>query len=79
MINEEIFDMYSMIVHLRFATVAVPVCLMALCLSGVLPGRQLAPGAPLAPQDDLLPAEARAIAREAYIYGFPMVDGYKLS
>lgn len=24
------------------------------------------------------PAEARAIAREAYVYGFPMVDGYRI-
>ena len=24
------------------------------------------------------PAEARAIAKEAYIYGFPMVDGYRI-
>jgi hypothetical protein len=27
---------------------------------------------------DLTPAEARAIAREAYIYGFPMVDSYRI-
>ena len=27
---------------------------------------------------DLSAAEAQAIAREAYIYGFPMVVGYKL-
>ena len=24
---------------------------------------------------DITPAEARAIAKEAYIYGYPMVDG----
>ncbi len=28
--------------------------------------------------DDLSPAEARAIAKEAYIYGFPMVDSYRI-
>jgi hypothetical protein len=28
--------------------------------------------------DDVSPAEARAIAKEAYIYGFPMVDGYRI-
>ncbi len=27
---------------------------------------------------DLTPAEARAIAKEAYIYGFPMVDSYRI-
>jgi hypothetical protein len=24
------------------------------------------------------PAEARAIAKEAYVYGFPMVDSYRI-
>src|SRR5215471_339154 len=28
--------------------------------------------------DEVSPAEVRAIAREAYIYGFPMVDGYRI-
>jgi hypothetical protein len=28
--------------------------------------------------DQVSPAEARAIAKEAYIYGFPMVDGYRI-
>ena len=27
---------------------------------------------------DITPAEARAIAKEAYIYGYPMVDGYRV-
>jgi len=27
---------------------------------------------------DITPAEARAIAREAYVYGFPMVDNYRI-
>ena len=27
---------------------------------------------------DVTPAEARAIAKEAYIYGFPMVDNYRI-
>jgi len=27
---------------------------------------------------DITPAEARAIAKEAYIYGYPMVDGYRI-
>ena len=29
-------------------------------------------------QTNLTPAEARAIAKEAYIYGYPMVDGYRV-
>ena len=27
---------------------------------------------------DITPAEARSIAKEAYIYGYPMVDGYRV-
>src|SRR5258707_11411716 len=27
---------------------------------------------------ELTPAEARAIAREAYVYGFPLVDSYRV-
>jgi hypothetical protein len=29
-------------------------------------------------QTDITPAEARAIAKEAYIYGFPLVDNYRV-
>src|SRR4051794_12646539 len=29
-------------------------------------------------QTGVSPAEARAIAKEAYIYGFPMVDNYRI-
>lgn len=32
---------------------------------------------PLLQAADVTPAEARAIAREAYLYGFPMVESYK--
>lgn len=31
-----------------------------------------------APAVEITPAEARAIAKEAYIYGFPMVDSYRI-
>ena len=41
----------------------------------VLLGALLAAGARGA---DVTPAEARAIAKEAYIYGFPMVDSYRI-
>ena len=34
--------------------------------------------APVTAQDAMSPGEARAIAKEAYIYGFPMVDGYRI-
>ena len=30
------------------------------------------------PQNSITPAEARAIAKEAYIYGFPVVDSYRI-
>ena len=33
---------------------------------------------PSAPGQDLTPEEARAIAREAYVYGFPMVENYEV-
>jgi len=33
---------------------------------------------PIRAQEKLSPAEARAIAKEAYIYGYPMVDGYRI-
>jgi hypothetical protein len=29
-------------------------------------------------QTDVSPAEARAIAKEAYVYGFPLVDNYRI-
>ncbi len=41
----------------------------------ILLGVSLAGGARSA---ELTPAEARAIAKEAYIYGFPMVDSYRV-
>jgi hypothetical protein len=34
--------------------------------------------APLVQASDVTPAEARAIAREAYIYGYPLVDNYRV-
>src|SRR5215467_7319464 len=49
-----------------------------LCLFCALYARQFAFGAPVTAHDALLPAEARAIAKEAYIFGFPMVDGYRI-
>lgn len=43
---------------------------LALALAGLL-----APGLSVA--SDLTPAEVRTIAREAFVYGFPFVEGYK--
>jgi hypothetical protein len=34
--------------------------------------------APLVQASDLTPAEARVIAKEAYIYGYPLVDNYRI-
>jgi hypothetical protein len=36
------------------------------------------PGTVARAQTSVTPAEARAIAKEAYIYGFPMVDNYRI-
>jgi hypothetical protein len=38
----------------------------------------LFPFAAASAQTTASPAEARAIAKEAYIYGYPMVDGYRV-
>jgi len=44
------------------------------CAMGLLAAFPFTAGA----QTGVKPAEARAIAREAYIYGFPMVDNYRV-
>lgn len=50
-----------------------------LCLFCALYARQFASGTPpVTPQDTVSPAEARSIAKEAYIFGFPMVEGYRI-
>ena len=33
---------------------------------------------PLAEAQEVTPAEARTIAKEAYIYGYPLVDSYRV-
>lgn len=38
----------------------------------------LGPAAPTSPAPTLTAADARAIARDAYIYGFPLVDNYRI-
>jgi len=50
----------------------------ALFLLCALYARQFASGAPVTAQDVVSPADARAIAKEAYIFGFPLVDGYRI-
>ena len=47
-------------------------------VSSCLLGCVLTPPFIVCASDDVSPAEARAIVREAYIYGFPMVDGYRI-
>lgn len=56
----------------RFSAFAL---VSVLCLSV---GCVLAPLFNVRAADEVSPAEARAIAKEAYIYGFPMVDGYRI-
>jgi len=70
--------MDSMNLSLRFSAMAVPLCLMVLCPFGALLARQLPFGPFLSTGDTVSLAEAHAIAKEAYIYGFPMVEGYRI-
>ncbi len=55
----------------------VPVVLLGLAACQKAPDKTPAPSA--APDTATVPAdEARAIAKEAYIYGFPLVDSYRI-
>src|SRR5262245_65293165 len=51
------------------------------CRSAAMPALALLVAAPLAAATSAQapsPAEARAIAKDAYIYGFPLVDNYRV-
>jgi hypothetical protein len=51
----------------------------SLLAAGALLGGQVQPAAHAQPATGVVtPAEARAIAKEAYIYGFPLVDSYRV-
>lgn len=52
--------------------------LLALAASLLLCWPALSPARTTPSESTLSPPEARAIAREAYIYGFPLVDNYRL-
>lgn len=54
---------------MTFTTLKFIVCLMALPLAVPLVARA---------QMNVTPTEARAIAKEAYVYGFPVVDSYRI-
>ncbi|MCF2514619.1 DUF1254 domain-containing protein [Sphingomonas sp. G124] len=57
-------------------TVVTGLALVAICQ--LLPAcKQAGPGGQVA-ESGITPAEVRAIAKEAYIYGFPMVDSYRI-
>ncbi len=45
---------------------------------GTLLGEILALALSSCTQANITPGEARAIARDAYIYGFPLVDNYRI-
>jgi hypothetical protein len=70
--------MNSMICSLRFFALAVLPGVMDLCFFGAPHAQQFPASTPDTAQDALSLVEARAIAKEAYIYGFPMVDGYRI-
>ena len=51
----------------------------ALCVAGGLPGWPVQLAAKARPaKNAITPAEARAIAKEAYTYGYPLVDNYRI-
>ncbi|MGB8422497.1 DUF1254 domain-containing protein, partial [Paraburkholderia sp.] len=54
-----------------FSTIGSLVCAMALFVPLALVATANA-------QPSVTPAEARAIAKDAYIYGFPVVDNYRV-
>jgi hypothetical protein len=70
--------MNSMISSLRFFALAVLPGVIDLCFFGAPHAQEFPSSTPVTAQDGLPLAEARAIAKEAYIYGFPMVDGYRI-
>jgi hypothetical protein len=49
-----------------------------LAVSGVMPAVPALAASPVVAQQALSPAEIRQIARDAYLYGFPMVDNYRI-
>jgi hypothetical protein len=53
-------------------------CFDVIICSFSLFGWALVPSLCYGAPDEVSPAEVRAIAKEAYIYGFPMVDGYRI-
>ncbi|MGB3480822.1 MAG: DUF1254 domain-containing protein [Mycobacterium sp.] len=52
--------------------------LVAACATGPNSDEQSSPTPPAPAPDVVAPADARAIAKEAYIYGFPIVDNYRI-
>jgi hypothetical protein len=64
---------------MRIATF-LPVCLLIFiaCNSGGDSARKENATGPAGPVSELTPEEARSIAKEAYIYGYPIVDNYRI-
>jgi hypothetical protein len=59
---------------IAFAVVALLVCGLAGCNKK---GSE-ATSTPTPPTGSVTPAQAREIAKDAYVYGFPMVDSYRI-
>ena len=55
---------------MRIARLKAIACGMTLLLSAAFTAAHA--------QTNVTPAEARAIAKEAFIYGFPLVDNYRI-
>jgi len=56
--------------------IAVAALLMAACTAKE--GEETTTSNPPPPSAAVTPDQARAIAKEAYVYGFPMVDNYRV-
>lgn len=63
----------------RLAVVVAALSLLAGCAADTASDTQTTSSAPPPPESSAVtPEQARAIAKEAYIYGFPMVDNYRV-
>ena len=59
-------------------TLGALMVLLAACATTPQPQEPSTSTAPPGPSAPAVPADARAIAQEAYIYGFPVVDNYRI-
>ena len=63
---------------IRTAIALAAVALLACALGGCNKKGSEVTSTPTPPTGSVTPAQAREIARDAYVYGFPMVDSYRI-